>query len=180
MSMEKIICTTLLIVFLLESSVLAAAKEKEKQKKPSQKSVESSQTVEDSSEAGTIMPAIPKIPKAQPNIIKPPSIPKPLPPVTAEDSIRVQKQIKDIIKVHEQLKLQYQEQASEIQRITEQAKIHQKILKDLEQERKKIESPVDAKEILRQEKIRMIIQETQKNQSYINGLNQKEKIQKTQ
>lgn len=124
--------------------------------------------------------APPEIPKLVPNVVQPLEIPKPVPPITSEDARRVQKQINEIIKVHEQLKSQYQEQAAEIQRITEQAKIHQRILRDLEEERMKRTDVPDTKEILRQEKIRVIIQETQKNQTYINGLTQKDKIQKTQ
>lgn len=112
-----------------------------------------------------------QIPQAVNSPLKPVNLPPSLPQVTLEDSLRIQRQISEMIKVHEQLKLRYQSQAAEIQRIAEQAKIHQRILQDLEKQRRvTAKETLDAQEILRQEKIRMIIQETQKNQSYLNGL----------
>ena len=122
---------------------------------------------------------IPKIPKL-PQVPKVPKVPA---PVTREnvqeipDVREIQKQIQEIISLNASLKTRYHDQVAEIQRISEQAKIHQRILKDYEKARKNAQAPyrtTDAKEILAQEKLRLIAAETQKNRQFIQKLEKKD------
>ncbi len=88
---------------------------------------------------------------------------------------RIQTQIQEMLRVNEGLKRQYRSQAADIQKVMEQAKIHQQILKGLDELKdKKVKQPApqvfDAKEVLRQEKIRLIEEQTQMNQAFLKGL----------
>ncbi|MBI3314289.1 MAG: hypothetical protein HYZ83_08650 [Candidatus Omnitrophica bacterium] len=130
---------------------------------------------------------VPKVPKVEPV----PQVPKPMIPVkTANTKIlqlpgidpnvtKLQKEIQDIIKLNEELKNRYKSQALEIQRISEQAKIHQKILEEMNEASRKtpVLKPQDTEELLKQEKLRMIRQETEANQNFIEGLQDKNSIQ---
>ena len=87
------------------------------------------------------------------------------------DIAGTQKQIDEILRLHEQIKKVSQSQALEIQRITDQASIHKKILQDLQKTgvadvRKKYLAK-DAAELLRQEKIRLIQEQTLQNRNWI-------------
>ena len=117
---------------------------------------------------------LPEIPKA-PKVVKPPVVTAVMParPPAADTRIaEIRAQIEGIVKLNESLKARYRDQAAEIQRITEQARIHQRILSDLETARKVRTAvrPVDTTEILEQEKIKLIKQETQKNQNFLQDL----------
>ena len=84
----------------------------------------------------------------------------------------VQKQIQEIIRLNEKMQTQHREQAAELQRIQEQASIHKKILADLEKARsvRAIAVPPDQTELLRQEKLRLIRQQTQENYRFLSHL----------
>ncbi len=81
---------------------------------------------------------------------------------------KIQKQIQDIIRINENLKYRYQDQAAEIQHITEQARIHEKILENMN--RMKTPGANANEAIIQQEKLRLIQQATQSNQQYIQDL----------
>ena len=83
---------------------------------------------------------------------------------------RVQNQIQKVIQLNETLKTRYHNQAGEIDRISEQARIHQRILNNLTVPPRPSLAPIDAQEILRQEKIRVISSETQRNQEFLQNL----------
>ncbi len=115
------------------------------------------------------IPAIPSIPK----VLKPSqTIPKAA--VQDPEVERIKKQIQDIIKINEGLKAHYADQAAEIQKIGEQAKIHQKILRDLETTRSQQKTSTNSEAYINQEKIRLIRNETEKHQKFIDALQQKE------
>lgn len=101
--------------------------------------------------------------------IVPSSIPDP-------SVVRIQQQINEIIRLNETLKARNQSQMMEIQRITDQAHIHQKLLEDLqsEPEGKAELKTSDSESILNQEKLRVISDETEKNRRYIEDLKKQE------
>jgi hypothetical protein len=96
---------------------------------------------------------------------------------------KIQNQIQEILRVNEGLRVQYKDQAADIQKIMDQARIHREILKGLDDNRPLGQKPVellDAKEILRQEKIRLIREQTTKNQAMLEDLKKKRsELQKT-
>ena len=89
----------------------------------------------------------------------------------------IKKQIHEIIQIDATLKQGRQQQASEIQRIRDQARIHQQILKDLEASSQKRNSvnASDIDEILKQEKIRLIQQQTRQNREMIENVDRGKK-----
>jgi hypothetical protein len=96
---------------------------------------------------------------------------------------KIQSQIQEILRVNEGLRVQYKDQAADIQKIMDQARIHREILKGLDENRPLGQKPMellDAKEILRQEKIRLIREQTAKNQAVLDDLKKKRlELQKT-
>ena len=114
--------------------------------------------------------AVPKVPKLAP--IVPPAVPAATPSID-----RIRQQISDIIRINEDLKMRNRSQIAEIQRISDQARVHQRILADLEaapQEAKTEFRSSDVGAILKQEKIRMIGDETEKNRQRIDQLKTEE------
>jgi len=85
---------------------------------------------------------------------------------------QVNSQIQDIIRINKGLKLQYRAQAVQLQRISEQARIHQKILANLESAKRvrSVSVPSGTSELIRQEKIRLIRDQTQENYEFIESL----------
>lgn len=86
---------------------------------------------------------------------------------------KLQEQIQEMLRTNEGLKIRYKEQAADIQKIMDQARIHRDILKGLEENKPLVQKPVellDAKEILRQEKIRLIRDQVAQNQAFLDGL----------
>ena len=81
----------------------------------------------------------------------------------------LQSEIAGMLKINETLKPLKQVQAAEIQRITEQAQIHQRILRNLQ-----TVSPVyqvtDTDRLLRQEKIRLIQEQTLRNRQVLSQI----------
>ena len=102
----------------------------------------------------------------------------PVPP----DIKEIQKQIADIIRLNETLKLKNQSQIKEIQRVMEQARIHQKILSELKS-LPNLANPreltsADSEAILEQEKLRVISQDTEKSKKLMVDLSSSEAEQK--
>lgn|GEM_PF-1858984 len=85
---------------------------------------------------------------------------------------RLQKQINEILQVNEKLKNHHEEQLSHIRKITEQAAMHRRMLDDLDKKELRLDqvSVADMDEVLRQEKLRLIQQETEKNEDYVNQM----------
>ncbi len=86
-----------------------------------------------------------------------------------------QQQLEQIIKIHKSLQTQHQREIQEIQKIMEQARAHQKLLRELSE--KSPTSPVssatpgmDIEEAIRSEKIELIQDQTQKNKTAIERL----------
>lgn len=116
------------------------------------------------------LPQIPQIPKPvvpQGGFAKNPSIPS-LP----DDIVKIQKEIREITEMNDQLKAKYKEQASEIQKISDQAKIHQRILQELQEQNAQTQAlgKNDARHLLEQEKIRAIQKETEEKKRYLQNL----------
>lgn len=86
--------------------------------------------------------------------------------------LRLQQQINEILMLNESIKEQFKAQSAEIQRISKIARLHKKILEDLtvppNKERELKLS--DAEEILRQEKLRLIQKETERNKAFLDNL----------
>ena len=84
---------------------------------------------------------------------------------------RLQQDLKNIIQLNEQLKPKYKEQKEQLQKIGEWTKINQKILQDIKSKTAKPSKSAykiaDTEEILRQEKLRFIQQETEKKRATI-------------
>lgn len=106
---------------------------------------------------------------AQPTHLVPSSIPDP-------SLVRLQQQIRDIIRLNETLRAQNQGQIKEIRRISEQTRIHQQILEDIKtaQESKTDFKTTDAEAILAQEKLRLISADTEKSKQYLESLQRQE------
>lgn len=139
---------------------------------------------EGDSEEAPALPQLPQIPKANagipqipqvkyPGVSQKVGVPSSAPVGSASvdpDIARIQKQIQEIMKINESLKTNFSGQAAEIQKISDQAKIHGEILKDLDSG-KKIAEDASADKYLNQEKLRLIREETEKNQKYLQELN---------
>ena len=110
-------------------------------------------------------------PSLPPKPIKAPKVPTvPVPASAVNPSItEIQKELQSIVQIHRSLQLQHQAQIAEIQKITEQAKAHQKLLKSLSvpvpQVPKAPSSNID--EIIRVEKIRLIQEQAFKNRAML-------------
>ncbi len=94
------------------------------------------------------------------------------PAIQDPEIVRIQAQIKEIVKINESLKANFSGQAAEIQKINDQAVIHQKILKDLD-DSKKMAAQGNAENYLNREKVRLIEEQTEKNQKFIQDLKSK-------
>ncbi|MDP3919576.1 MAG: hypothetical protein Q8R76_02045 [Candidatus Omnitrophota bacterium] len=85
---------------------------------------------------------------------------------------RIQGMISDIIRTNNGFKTMHEKQVEEIKRIREQALIHKRILTELQDAKgdRKIPRISDASEILRQEKIRIIDEETRKGRNRLKSI----------
>lgn len=113
-------------------------------------------------------PSIPKVEKS-PTAGLPPRAPK----IWDTSVVETQRELQDILRIHRTLQVQQQSQLREIQRITEQARIHQKILKDLAagKEALGIKSNVKTvEETIRLQKIALIEKEARKNRAHLKRL----------
>lgn len=86
-------------------------------------------------------------------------------PLKDLEVVKIQKQINEIIKANEKFKSLQQTQTEQIRQITEQAQMHRRMLQDLEEKNREPQElkVSDVDEILRQEKMRIIENETEKN-----------------
>lgn len=81
----------------------------------------------------------------------------------------VNQQLQDIIKLNDSLKINQVATAAEIQQIQEQAKIHQQLLRRLETTEAAVNRS-EVNEVLRQEKIRIIREQTSQNTEIVKTL----------
>lgn len=108
-------------------------------------------------------------PKKDKNLVVATAIPPKIP-----DVVEIQRELQKILEIHRTLQIQHQDQIREIQRITEQARAHQKLLKTLEASRvARTTAPVDLDDFVRLEKIRLIEKEAQKNRASIEEMQKK-------
>ncbi len=122
---------------------------------------------------------IPRVPK--PILPKNPGIPG---PAAVPNVAEIQKELQEILQAHRSLQAQHVQQVKEIQRITEQAKVHQELLKKLSVPPARVkplpDTGVDVEESLRLQKIRLIQQEARKNRVALESLRQQVKEEKAQ
>ncbi len=137
------------LILLLAFSPFAFAKKKDKDKDQQQKTVQ---------KASTFVPVRP---------IKPVVVPvKPV-----EDIEKIQTDLKQIIERTQQLQTQVRGDRSEIQKILEQAKIHQRILTSIT-----IPQPIQSKQqinqndIIAREKMRLIAQQVHQTQEQLKAV----------
>ncbi len=89
----------------------------------------------------------------------------------------VQSQLDSMMRVNDSLKNNYGQQAAEVQRISDQAKIHQRILTQLSTApAQPVYSKNDSQELLRQEKIRLIREQTERNRQVLESLNRSRRL----
>ena len=97
----------------------------------------------------------------------------PPPPKAGEPQIR--QEIQKILDLDKKIKSLQTNRSAQLQRIQEQARIHQKILGELEASKKKtaVQKPLDKDVLLAQEKIRIIHEETQRNTKMVDDIQKK-------
>lgn len=94
----------------------------------------------------------------------------------------IHRELEEIIRVHQTLQIQYRGQIREIQRITDQARAHQRLLRDLEAVRlvqQQVQAVKGLDELVRLEKIRLIREQTRQNRTLLEGIQQKETKKKS-
>lgn len=112
---------------------------------------------------------VPKIPK-----YSVPKVPNYARPGALEDVARIQRELQDIIRIHQSLQFEQQRENREIQRIREQTQIHKQLLNNLAAAPSP-PGPTSPEEALRAEKIRLIDEEAQKNRNTIEKIQGKQK-----
>ena len=94
-----------------------------------------------------------------------------------EDVEKIQGELKEVISRTSQLQNQVQGNRSEIQDILERAQIHERILRSMNTLRTTTAvSKIDADEIIRREKIRLIANETQRTQQQLRTIQQAQSV----
>ena len=106
------------------------------------------------------------------SITRPPTLPPSLPP-KVPDVVEIQRELQKILQVQRSLQYQHYNQIREIERITVQARAHQKLLETLETSRAARPETRDLDELLRREKIRLIDEETKKNRAALEEIQKK-------
>lgn len=153
---------------------------------------QSSADEEDLEEETPAMPEIPQLPQV--NIPEIPRIPQTKPQQLAfgktaagagnfqaqqlsqdPEIMKIQAQIREIVKINESLKNNFAGQAAEIQKINDQSRIHQKILSELDTGKKNTAN-ANPENFLNREKVRLIEEQTEKNQKFIADLKNQKKI----
>jgi hypothetical protein len=143
---------------------------------PASQSFQEEEPAEEEGEEAPLVPELPQIPKVPTVKTGIPQLPQAgaggaEPSVQDPEIVRIKNQIQEIIKINESLKSNYAGQAAEIQKISEQARVHQRILKDLETARGHQQAARPGSETyLNEEKIRLIKKETEKNQKFLDSL----------
>ena len=93
---------------------------------------------------------------------------------TSSDSAAasIQRDLEGILRIHRALETQHRDQILEIQRITEQARIHQQILRNLEiaQRAQKVQQAASIDEAVRRQKLLLIREKTRQNRAFLEGL----------
>lgn len=91
---------------------------------------------------------------------------------TAPNVAEIQRQLQDIIRIHQSLQAQNASRIAEIQRITEQTRAHQQILQSLQttQQLQRAQQSTAVDNILRQQKILAIQEQTLKNRAALDQL----------
>ncbi len=113
---------------------------------------------------------VPKSFKASP-LMKPGYVP---PPPTPRVSVpRIRQEIQKILELNKQIRNVQNGSSAQLQRVQEQARIHQRILNELENSQKSAvgQKTHERNALLSQEKIRIIHEETQRNTQIIEDLN---------
>lgn len=153
------------ILFCLEPYAAASAAKKV-EKAQTQKEPAAAQ--KESQTKNPVEPLPPPVSAGTPLVS--PSLPD---PAIAE----IQKDLREILRVHQLIQKQYREEVREIQRITEQAQAHQKLLQELEAARQiqKVQAGMSPEEFIRLEKIRLIQEETRRNRTMIEEIQRQEK-----
>ena len=114
------------------------------------------------------VPQIPKIPRVPQTSSY---IPTPVKPSVLE----IQKELEEIVQIHRSLQAQHRAQVAEIQRITEQAKAHQKLLQNLSPAPGGEEAPAeDMDEAVRRQKILLIKEQARENREAHEEIKKKE------
>ncbi len=93
-------------------------------------------------------------------------------PLKDLEVVKIQKQINEIIDANEKFKSLQQSQTDQIRQITEQAQMHRRMLQELEEKNRSSRElkTSDVDEILRQEKMRIIENETEKNKNLLDQI----------
>ena len=96
--------------------------------------------------------------------------------VSSVSIVQVKKRLQEIMRLNDSYKKQYQQQAVMIRKIQEQARIHKRILEDLETARAGRDQGLGmgTEELIRREKLRLIHDHTEKNYAFIDRLKSKE------
>lgn len=117
-------------------------------------------------------PQLPKLPA------RPPSTASYIPASAKPSVIEIQKELEQIVQIHRSLEAQHRAQIMEIQRITEQARAHQKLLKDLSAQKARVTASAPAPDIdeaVRLQKIRLIQEKARENRKALEEIQMKEK-----
>ena len=97
-----------------------------------------------------------------------------------EEVEKVQDELKDIISRTQQLQGQVQGNRVEIQNILQRAQIHERILRSIAVPAPvRLKSQVDAEELIKHEKVRIIAEQTQKTQQQLRAIQQVQSAAKT-
>lgn len=97
-----------------------------------------------------------------------------------EEVEKLQKDLKEVISRTQQLQGQVQGNRTEIQGILERAQIHERILRSMSVPRPiQLKSQVDAEELVKREKVRLIAEQTQRTQQQLRVIQQMKSIPKT-
>ena len=97
--------------------------------------------------------------------------------VRPENVADINQQLQNIIRINDSIKAGQAVKIAQLQSIQEQAKIHQQILRTLEVSKaaNPVFNPTDIQEVLRQEKIRLIREQTTRNSEIVKVLAQQKR-----
>lgn len=93
-------------------------------------------------------------------------------PSYEQEIVGILQQINEILAANEALRSEHQSQLEQIKKITDQAVMHRRMLQEIDSNRKDsgVLSEDDVSEILRQQKLRLIRNETEKSKAFLNAL----------
>ncbi|MBI4398629.1 MAG: hypothetical protein HY586_05845 [Candidatus Omnitrophica bacterium] len=93
---------------------------------------------------------------------------QPSPENSTEDVKRTERELQHMLAANQKLRQEYEERMRQVEQITAQAKVHQRILNQLKTQISPGASVTE--QALRQEKIRLIAEQTRKNQELLSSL----------